>query len=223
MRFAYPAIDEVFDTENGMYNSVIIENKKLFCDIITDLYNQKEGNTGKAVVSENYTPLSIPKKVEIIDKFIPFELNTKPILNGIISALEKNAVNEENMIRAIEITSAVEKFLMDISFDFPCDISFSAVSVSPIIKHSGITVESDLQNIPEKVCEYMNLITEFSGRKLFVTVNMRSFVSDDEMEKFIETVIMHNYDIIAFENCAYKKFDNEKRFIIDDDLCEISC
>ena len=40
MKFAYPDIAEVVDAENGMYNSVIIENKKLFVDIITDLYYQ---------------------------------------------------------------------------------------------------------------------------------------------------------------------------------------
>lgn len=223
MKFAYPTIDEVFDTENGMYNSVIIENKNLFSEIITDLYNQKNGNTGKAVVSEDYMPVSVVKKVEIIDRFIPFEMNTKAILNAITSALEKSALSEENIGRSFEITAEVERFLTDIAFEFPCDISFSGVSVPSIIKHSGIAVESGFDNISEKVCEYMNLVTEFVGKKMFITLNMRSFINDDEMENFIKTVLTHGYNIIAFENCAYKKLKNEKRFIIDEDLCEISC
>lgn len=48
-----------------------------------------------------------------------------------------------------------------------------------------------------------------------------SFIDDEEMEKFAETVIMHGYDILAIESCAYKKLKNEKRLIIDEDLCEI--
>lgn len=223
MKFAYPEISEVFNTENGMYNSVVIENKKLFTDIITDLYNQKDGFEGKTVVSENHVPIQISKRVDIIDKFIPLQLNTKSIVNGVASALEKCAVNEENISRALSLVAQTESFLLDLSFEFPCSISFENISISSIIKHSGINVESDSNSISEKVCEYMELVTEFEKRKMFVTVNMRSFVEDDEMEKFAETVIMHGYDIIAIENCAYKKLKNENRLIIDEDLCEIMC
>lgn len=223
MKFAYPEINEVFDTENGMYNSVIIENKRLFADIITDLYNQKDGFEGKTVISENYTPIQISKRVDIIDKFIPFQLNTKSIVNGIASALAKCAVNEENFGRALSLVAQTESFLLDLAFEFPCSISFENISISSIIKHSGITVESDLNSISEKICEYMELVTEFEKRKMFITVNMRSFVEDDEMEKFAETIIMHGYDVIAIENCAYKKLKNENRLIIDEDLCEIMC
>ena len=69
----------------------------------------------------------------------------------------------------------------------------------------------------------MELITEFDRKKLFLTINMRSFVPDDEMERFAETAIMHGYDIIAVESCAYKMLRNERRLIIDEDLCEILC
>lgn len=223
MKFAYPEITEVFDTENGMYNSVIIENKRLFTDIITDLYNQKDGFEGKTVISENHVPIQISKKVDIIDKFIPFQLNTKSIVNGIASALEKCAVNEENISRTLSLIAQTESFLLDLAFEFPCSISFDNISISSIIKYSGINVESELNSISEKVCEYMELVTEFEKRKMFVTVNMRSFVEYDEMEKFAETAIMHGYDIIAIENCAYKKLKNESRLIIDEDLCEIMC
>lgn len=222
MRFVYPTIYEVFNTENGFYNSIVIENKRLLTEIVTDLYNQKNGNTGKVVVSENDEPISVAKNVEIIDKFIPFDLNTKTIINGVANAIEKCAVNEENIGKTLSLVAEIEKYLMDLAFEFPCGISFTGVSASSLINHSGITVESDLQSISEKVCEYMNLVTEFDRKKLFVTLNMRSFVDDEEMEKFAETVVVRGYDVIAIESCAYKKLKNEKRLIIDDDLCEIS-
>lgn len=222
MRFVYPAINEVFNTENEHYNSIVIENKRLLTEIISDLYNQKNGNNGRVVVSENDVPISIAKNVEIIDRFIPFELNTKTIVNSISNALEKNAVNKENVGRTLELVAEIERYLMELAFEFPCDISFTSVSISSLIKHSGINVESDLQNISEKVFEYMNLLTEFDRKKLFITVNMRSFVDDKEMEQLAETVVAHGYDVIAIESCAYKMLKNERRLIVDDDLCEIS-
>lgn len=222
MRFVYPAINEVFNTENEHYNSIVIENKRLLTEIISDLYNQKNGNTGRVVVSENDVPISIAKNVEIIDRFIPFELNTKTIINSVSNALEKSAINEENVGRTLELVAEIERYLMGLAFEFPCDISFTNVSISSVIKHSGINVESDLQNISEKVFEYMNLLTEFDRKKLFITINMRSFVDDKEMEQFVETIVAHGYDVIAIESCAYKMLKNERRLIVDDDLCEIS-
>lgn len=222
MRFVYPTISEVFNTENEHYNSIVIENKRMLTEIVSDLYNQKNGSAGRIVVSENDTPVPIAKNVEIIDRYIPFELNTKTIINSVSSALEKCAVNEENIGRTLALTAEIEKYLIDLAFEFPCEISFTSVSSSSLIKHSGISVESNLSSISEKVCEYMELITEFDRKKLFVTINMRSFVDDEEMEKFVETALIHGYNIIAIESCAYKMLKNEKRLIIDDDLCEIS-
>jgi len=133
MKFAYPEINEVFDTENRMYNSVVIENKRLLADIITDLYNQKEGFEGKTIISENHAPIQISKRVDIIDRFIPFQLNTKSIVNGIASALEKCAVNEENISRTLSLVAQTESFLLELAFEFPCSISFENISISSII------------------------------------------------------------------------------------------
>ena len=66
----------------------------------------------------------------------------------------------------------------------------------------------------------METVLEFEGEKLFITVNMRSYVEDSEMEAFIKTVTSHRYDLIMLENISYPKLENEIRYTIDSDLCE---
>ena len=126
----------------------------------------------------------------------------------------------ENYQRSVELLSTIENYLIDMSFDFPCSISFPKLSLSSLIKSSGAVIESD-GSISERVSDYMELVTELDKRKLFITLNMRSFIDDEEMSLFSDTVISHGYDVLMIENHAYSMLKNENRIIIDSDLCEI--
>ena len=63
---------------------------------------------------------------------------------------------------------------------------------------------------------------EFIGKKLFVTVNLRSYISDKEAELFMQTALLHKFNVFMIENYEHKRLSYEKRFIIDADLCLIS-
>ena len=70
--------------------------------------------------------------------------------------------------------------------------------------------------------DYMELIEEFDRQRLFFTLNMRSFVTDEDMESFSLTAVSHGYHVIGIETSAHPLLSLEKRVIIDSDLCEIS-
>ena len=56
MKFVYPEITEVFDVANGMYNSLIIENKRLFTDIILAIEScayKKLKNEKRLIIDED--------------------------------------------------------------------------------------------------------------------------------------------------------------------------
>ena len=89
-----------------------------------------------------------------------------------------------------------------------------------MIKAAGISLKNDCDLISEKFLNFMETVLEFEGEKLFITVNMRSYVEDSEMEAFIKTVTSHRYDLIMLENISYPKLENEIRYTIDSDLCE---
>lgn len=66
----------------------------------------------------------------------------------------------------------------------------------------------------------MELVREFDRDKLFFTVNLRSYIDDDEAELFMKTVIDHDFKIVMIENKEYNKLKHELRMTIDADLCE---
>jgi len=73
----------------------------------------------------------------------------------------------------------------------------------------------------EKLIDYMSLVRDLEKEKLFVFVNMRSWFTEEELALFVNTVLAHKFHILLIDNCEYPKLKQEKRFVIDRDLCEI--
>ena len=100
-------------------------------------------------------------------------------------------------------------------------IDCDKVTISQLLKAMGITVLIVSALFTEVLYTYMQILRQFVGDRLFVFVNMRSYVSDIQFDEFIKTIINHGYQAIFLENKEYPTLENERRLIIDEDLCEI--
>ena len=56
---------------------------------------------------------------------------------------------------------------------------------------------------------------------LLVTVNMRSYFGETVVNAFVKTVIDHGIKLLMIEDHERTPVENEKRLIIDVDMCEI--
>ena len=89
-----------------------------------------------------------------------------------------------------------------------------------IITAASVAVADDFENVIEKIISYMSLILDLGGKKLFITLNMRSYFSDNEIELFIGEIKRKQLYVLMLENCARKKITGSDQLIIDSDLCE---
>ena len=221
MKFTHPEIETVIDTENGFYNTLVIEEQRFLVRLLEDITGQIQGLDGNAVISDRDTPVTFSKYSDLLDCFVPFELNRKPLLNLITADLGKRASSPDNFERTATALAAVELWLSDLTFDYPCDIGFSNISIPALLKASTPVIRGESLSVAEGVLDYMELIEEFDRRKLFFTLNMRCFVTDEEMELFAKTAVSHGYQVIGIEGFVHPKLSIENRIVIDSDLCEI--
>lgn len=221
MKLVLPEIDHVFEDDQGYVNEILIENQGLFYRVLFDIYEQSQGLDGVSVLSENDKQLPISKYLEVLDRFIPFELSKKNLISKFSTELEKKAIEPENYQATIEMLSGIEKYLSDLSFGFACDINVNTITTNSLIKATGISFCEDYDSLAEKVIDYMELVNEFDKHKLFILVNFRSYIDDIELERFVETIIRHSYSVILIENKENVAVNGLKRYIIDKDLCEI--
>lgn len=220
MRLIYPSISKEFDTESSKINTLIIENQYLFVNLLQDIQGQIDGYEGNAVLSLDYKPINISNSLELITDCLSLDMNSKAIINKICSRIEKIAVNDL-FEETTQIISRVQEFLFKASNELSCDITYDKLDISSIIKASGVHINSHYDSLGEKLIDYMELVREFDREKLFVFVNLRSYMSDSETEKFFETVLKHCYNILVVESSERPILINEERFIIDNNLCEI--
>lgn len=221
MKLAYPEWHGIIEWKEHSFCSLVLEHPKLLLDFLMDLKMQIEKLDGRAVLSENDVPIEISQHMELITDFVFFDLNKKSLITKIITALDKMAKGEVFYERTLAFLSSVENYVGDLCMEFDADIACEIPTVTAILKSVGLHIETESTSLAENIYTYMKLVREFDRDKLFVFLNLRSFLKQDELEQFMKTVVDHDFKVLLVDNYAYPLLKNEHRLLIDKDLCEI--
>ena len=222
MKCVFADIQNVFDAEEDKVNTVVIENPHLLYSVLTDIYEQINGSEGKTVISEDDKPVVMSKRVEMLSHFIPFSLNQKALLNRIAGKLESISSDGNHYLETRSVLSEVERYFYEISQEIDVSLEFKKLNIESLIKASGMEIMDSSTGLAERIVDYMELVTEFLGTKLFITYNLRNFLDEKEMLLFTETILSHGYQCIMIESFSYPVTEHEKRYTVDSLLCEIS-
>lgn len=220
MKLVYEEMGHILSFDEGYVNELVVENKKLFFDMVNELSVQSDGIHGKWILSVQDRPMEFCKYADVTVQFAPFQLNRKSLLTKLYSALDKKAVLAENYLMTEELLGNLERYIFQLSEELTFEISCKKLSIGTIIRALAPEVEERDQKPLEKIFSYMELVREFDRDRLFIMVNMRAYFSDDDMEKFTESVCLHDFKLLLLESSALKTLKYTKRFLIDEDLCE---
>lgn len=221
MKLVYTSLQSEIEIENGRFNSIIVENQNYYYQLVRDLKLQMNGKEGGWTLSNNDKPLVISKNIELFIDYFDINCNHKTIITKVINALEKTASDNEYIDDTLQLLADVERYIYNLSEDYEIMIDCDKVTISQLLKAIGITVHIDSEELTEVLYTYMQIFRQFVDDRLFVFINMRSYVSDIQFDEFIKTIINHGYQAIFLENKEYPTLENERRLIIDEDLCEI--
>ena len=219
MKLFIPQIDCLLELGKEKCQSLVIENQAVWCSILNDMAEQLRGNEGKIVLSCNDKIIPLSKNVELISQFIPFDMNQKGLLTKIMNEMQKIAVSEQHFAQTTTALSSWEKYLLELTADMVGNIGFSKINLESLIKSAGIEVESVYDNLGEKILDYFELVNAYDSKKLFVLVNLRSYLSEYEMKEFLKNVTVHQYEILLVDSVEHPILDLEKRYIVDADQC----
>ena len=83
------------------------------------------------------------------------------------------------------------------------------------------TIIDDSKTEIERILNYMDWDRELIGEHLYIMVGMKNYFFDSEMQGFIDTVVSHRYQVLLLESRKSVKLLQEKRMILNNDICEI--
>ena len=201
--------------------TLVIENPSLMYTVLADIHAQCQGEAGTSVLSSNDKKVDINHSLDLLTDFVTFDGNRKSLLAKILHGLEKTANDETYYQRTHRLMAELENYLNDLSMELDVEMAYDKLSLNNLLKSVGMRVIIDYNKLVERLFAYMDLVRRFEGEKLFLLVNLRSFVSLEDMELFMQTVVAHGLRVLLVDNQAYPLLPLEKRHIIDSDLCEI--
>ena len=201
--------------------TLVIENPSLMYNVLADIYAQCQGEAGTSVLSSSDKKVDINHSLDLLTDFVAFDGNRKSLLSKILQRLEKTANDEMYYQRTHSLMAELETYLNDLSMELDVEMAYDKLSLNTLLKSVGMRVIIDYNKLVERLFAYMDLVRRFEGEKLFLLVNLRGFVSLEDMELFMQTVVAHGLRVLLVDNQAYPLLSLEKRRIIDSDLCEI--
>lgn len=217
MMLSCPFVEKPIKFDENKINILIIENPVVLRNTVNAFRKQGEG----FVLSEEFKPVEWTKNVEFVENVFDVDFSSKALsskINAEASRIVENYPEETSiMLQNVNLWGNI----ITSQFEFSAD--FSAVEdADRIIKILNFHICNDEMSLPEAMLEYMNICRRFLKKKLFVFLNLKSYLTVEEQTLFYKSVAYEKFDILLLEGYQHEIIEKyEKTVIIDKDLCVI--
>jgi len=116
--------------------------------------------------------------------------------------------------------AAIGEKIQDLSNRQPTTLEFSDLDIVAIFRAMNV-VFAPSESLLEHLCDYIDVCSEYRKIALFVFVNLKSYLSEEDLELFYSHLAYYKRNVLLLERCESPLHPMEKVIIIDDDLCEI--
>lgn len=220
MKIVHPEITSKIELSEQKINILVIESPSFLYRLVSDIKKQLDNMEGNTILSFLDKPISFYKYVDIISDPLSFELNNRKIMTKMLSAMEKCSLEGVYYEQTHKLMSQIESYINELSLNFDADIVCKDISFQHILKAVGLSVADDYERLIDRIYAYMELVREFEGDKLFIFINLGSFIEWKQLQEFADTVVGHSFRVLLIDSHNFKKLKNENRLVIDHDLCE---
>lgn len=222
MKLVHTALNQGLKIEYGQPCEWIIEAPEFFTNVVQGMYNQKNGLEGEFTLSLQDKILSIPKKMEIILNPLTIDINDKRILNKLYEQLSEMANSEVFYMKTQDILKEIYEYIFQLEQEYRYVLNIEeGIDLNTLFKAAGVRYEVYREDFLETLCRYMKIISDLLGIKLIVCINLRSYLTDEQMTMLVEDIKYEEFGVLFIENQERTCLSGMNRYIMDRDLCEI--
>lgn len=204
------------------YTEWIMESQEVFFAYVGELNNQIAGNEGKFVLSENNKELDLSKAADLLINPFSTEVNTRKILNKLYLELTERSREEQMYMKTVELFNHIQEYMLELEQQSSYILDFNReTDVSILLKALSVQYEVKETGYWERLIQYIKIMASAAGIKVFIFVNIRSYLSDAQMEELIKELEYQDVSGLFIENQQRSCLKGVKWYIIDKDQCEI--
>jgi len=211
------------ELDDRTFFTLSIENCNLLLQILAELKSQSNGGQGDFSLLLKDRALCIDKSVFIITDFTDIDFNSKVISNLILKKFNEFVA----MGQQLQALSSIETILLNLGDDFKNSTGLNlecetALTGGNLTKVCSFRIANNTSTLLEKLCEYVNILTDLKPLKVLILAFGKAFLKIDQIvslqryciDKGVRLMLILGKDDSAVQEC-------ERRIVIDSDLCAI--
>lgn len=208
-------------TETGHLCELVIENPKFLREAIKDLTINKDEK--ELSITEDGDPLKFDRDIDVVFNPLKLDFNSKRAITTLLKLLVKTSVSEDFYLTTNSLKTKIVKYFNDIidAGDFEFEVSADDFTIDSIAKAVNIHIVSDEDDFVELLIDYVSMMAELASIKLFVFVNLRLLLPDEDVNRLHHNLDNHQINMLLLEGTAQERLEGVPRWLIDRDLCEI--
>lgn len=221
MKLVHFDLNEPILEEKFKFTEWIIESPAAFTEYIQELGRQIAGEEEQFVLSENNKEMSLVKKADLIINPFAVDVNARKILNKLYSELSIISKEEQMYLKTMELFRHIQEYMMELEQCTDYILEYDQdLEISVVLKAVNVRYETKETDFLERLIQYIKIMAAV-GVKLFIFVNLRSYLSDYQMKEIIKETQYQEVQCLFMENQQRSCIEGGKRCILDKDRCEI--
>lgn len=207
-------------SEEGVLN-IVCENRTAFEVMVADLIGEISGGDGAWILSDSEEESSLSKYADIIINPFAISCNDRKILNTVYKELHVITDQVYPELYA-EANSKMLELIDAIVIDVPYALEYEpCVEVEGIFKQYNIRFDEEFTSLAEKVINYIKTTSQVLRKKVFILVNIKAYLEDSDIQQIYKESMYSKVFLVLLESKDNTKLSEEKKVLIDSDLCII--
>lgn len=199
-------------------NSLVLENPKLYRDLVVDLKRSIDDDSDELVFSENDVIIKKSKCLMVAESLFCLDFENKKFQKVIIDRLFEIAMDERHYEKTQTILSKIEAYLYELEWEETFNLSISMDNFYNILK-CGIAGIEKPDGILEQFVEYIKIVARILKCKVLICVGFQECFTLEEWKQ-VECVARHEeLYLFCIERSVHLIDDN--KIIIDTDNCRV--
>lgn len=132
-------------------------------------------------------------------------------------------MNETLIERTTYLQGQIITYLEELFQAVPYPLEFDIEGNMPgLLKTCHVEVDNQGESLLERLTNYMRALRQFCAVKVIFAVNLKSYLTREELGELYKYVFYEKINLILLENSAKEKLENESICILDKDMCIIN-
>lgn len=215
-------LENSLEIKSKTINTLVIEDTRYFSIFLKGLIEATEIESDEFELIEDYKTVDMTKYVEIIFDIFNLEANSANILKKMYSELEEDLNTQEVYTKKVELESIIANITDELIYRSRFSLKAGGINYQNLFKAIEIEFDYEKNSVLERLIEYIKVTSELLKTKVYIIVNLDSFLSEEELVELEKFLLYNDIKVLALQNTIRREVKpSENLRIVDKDLCEI--